>query len=270
MNGHGPNRKGERTNMDCLITSEKNGVMILKLNRPEKLNSLNDDLLSALARAFDDAKTRTSIRAILLLGEGKSFCAGADINRLAECDAQLGLEFAKKGQAVFNALERLGKPSLAAIHGHVLGGGCELAMSAHLRMAHTKTFLGQPEVKLGVIPGYGGTQRLSRLVGRSRAIDLCISGRFIDANTALNWGLVNWVVEDDLEQQALDYLSKVAQLPVIAIQGILDSIIVGGDLGLPQALDLEALQFAKSCASYDKQEGVNAFLEKRQPQFKGC
>lgn len=256
--------------MDCLITSEKKGVLILRLNRPEKLNSLNDDLLQALARAIDHAKTSASIRGVLLVGEGKSFCAGADINRLAECDAQLGFEFARKGQTVFSALERLGKPSLAAIHGHVLGGGCELAMSAHLRMAHVHTFLGQPEVKLGVIPGYGGTQRLSRLVGRSRAIDLCISGRFIDANTALNWGLVNWVVEDDLEQQALDYLYKVVELPPIAIQGVLESVLVGEDLGLSQALDFEALQFAKTCASYDKEEGVKAFLEKRQPQFKGC
>jgi enoyl-CoA hydratase len=256
--------------MECLIANERNGVLILTLNRPEKLNSLNDELLSSLEQAFLHAKSSSAIRAILLLGHGKSFCAGADINRLAECDAQLGFNFAKRGQEVFSLLEHLGKPSLAAIHGHVLGGGCELAMSAHLRMAHQQTFLGQPEVKLGVIPGYGGTQRLTRLVGRSRAIDLCISGRFIDATTALQWGLVNWVVSDDLEQHALDYLHQIVALPPIAIQGILESVLMGSDLGLPQALDYEALQFAKSCASYDKKEGVAAFLEKRPAQFKGC
>jgi enoyl-CoA hydratase len=256
--------------MDCLISNEQNGILILRLNRPEKHNSLNGDLLQALEEAINHAKQKASIRALLLIGNGKSFCAGADINRLAECNAQSGYEFAKMGQAVFASLEQLGKPSLAALHGHALGGGCELAMSAHLRMAHHETFLGQPEVKLGVIPGYGGTQRLSRLVGRARAIGLCVSGRFVDAHTANQWGLVNWVVEQDLEVQALDYLNQLTQLPPIAIQGILDSILVGNDMGLAQALDYEAIQFAKACASEDKKEGVEAFLQKRKPIFRGC
>lgn len=256
--------------MDYLMSQEQNGILILRLNRPEKHNSLNQDLLQALDTAILHAKHKNSIRAILLIGNGKSFCAGADINRLAECDAQSGYEFAKIGQGVFNRLEQLGKPSLAALHGHVLGGGCELAMSAHLRMAHQETFLGQPEVKLGVIPGYGGTQRLSRLVGRARAMDLCLSGRFIDANTASQWGLVNWVVENDLEAKALEYLNQLTQLPPVAIQSIIHSILLGNDMGLSQALDYEAVQFAKACSSEDKKEGVNAFLQKRKPEFKGC
>ncbi len=256
--------------MEVVICKEREGVLTIKLNRPEKHNCLNADVFNTLERAFHDAKKRDSIKALLLLGEGKSFCAGADINRLAECDAQLGYEFAKSGQAVFNQLEQLGKPCMAALHGHVLGGGCELAMSAHLRMAHVSTVFGQPEVKLGVIPGYGGTQRLTRLVGRARSIDMCISGRFIDAETALQWGLVNWVVDEDLEVQAMAYLKNLVQLPSLAIQGILDSIITGADLSISAGLELEALQFAKTCATHDKHEGVTAFLEKRKPSFKGC
>ena len=151
----------------------------------------------------------------------------------------------------------------------MLGGGCELAMSAHLRMAHKDTFLGQPEVKLGVIPGFGGTQRLSRLVGRARALDLCLSGRFIDAPTALDWGLVNAVFNDNVEEHALEYLKKLVELPASALQGVLDSILVGNDLGMPEALEIEALQFTKCCTTEDKKEGVTAFLEKRSPIFKG-
>jgi enoyl-CoA hydratase len=256
--------------MDVVNCREQDGILIIKLNRPEKHNCLNADVFHLLQQALHDAKKRSSVKALLLLGEGKSFCAGADINRLAECDAQSGYEFAQLGQAVFNQLEQLGKPSMAAIHGHVLGGGCELAMSAHLRMAHSATLLGQPEVKLGVIPGYGGTQRLTRLVGRARAIDMCISGRLVDAQTALQWGLVNWVVGDDLEEQALTYLTNLVQLPSLAIKGILESILQGADLPMNAALELEALQFAKCCATHDKQEGVSAFLEKRKPNFKGC
>lgn len=256
--------------MDCLIANESAGILSLRLNRPEKHNALNAELLAALHQAFLDAKERRSVKAILLIGNGKSFCAGADINRLAECNGQSGYDFAKAGQDIFNALESMGKPSLAAVHGHILGGGCELAMSAHLRMAHRESYFGQPEVKLGVIPGYGGTQRLCRLVGRARAIDICISGRLIDAQTACQWGLANWVVEDNLEQHAMDYLKQLVTLPELAIRGAIDSILVGGDMSMTQGLELEALQFAKTCASADKQEGVMAFLEKRQPQFKGC
>jgi enoyl-CoA hydratase len=255
--------------MDTLIVNEHKGILILKLNRPEKHNCLNADLFSTLEHALNEARQKSSIKALLLMGQGKSFCAGADINRLAECDGQLGYDFAKAGQAIFDRLEHLGKPSLAAVHGHVLGGGCELAMAAHLRMAHVDTHFGQPEVKLGVIPGYGGTQRLTRLVGRARALDLCISGRFIDAQTALQWGLANWVVEDNLEEQALSYLNQLVNLSPIAIQAALDAVICGADLPMQQALEIEALQFAKTCASEDKTEGVGAFLQKRSAQFKG-
>ncbi|NBX84072.1 MAG: enoyl-CoA hydratase [Gammaproteobacteria bacterium] len=255
--------------MDILQTQLHNNIMICRLNRPERLNALSADLLQMLENAFSDIRQNSSIRAVLLVGNGKSFCAGADINRLAECNGMTGYDFAVAGQQVMNRIEKLGKPVLAALHGHVLGGGCELAMSAHLRMAHKDTFLGQPEVKLGVIPGFGGTQRLSRLVGRARALDLCLSGRFIDAQTALDWGLVNAVFNDNVEEHALEYLKKLVELPASALQGVLDSILVGNDLGMPEALEIEALQFTKCCTTEDKKEGVTAFLEKRSPIFKG-
>jgi len=177
---------------------DSNGILTLTLNRPEKLNALSTDVLNALAELFVSAKANAKVRALMITGNGKAFCAGADINRLAECTAQTGYEFACHGQEVFRMLETMGKPSLAAVNGFAFGGGCELAISATLRIASTKAQFGQPEVKLGVIPGYGGTQRLARLVGKGRALDLCLTGRFINAETALSWGLVNDVVEPEL------------------------------------------------------------------------
>lgn len=181
---------------------DNNGILTLTLNRPEKLNALSTDVLNALNELFFQAKSNPKVKALLLTGNGKAFCAGADINRLAECNAQTGYEFACQGQEVFRLLETMGKPSLAAVNGFAFGGGCELAISATLRIASNKAMFGQPEVKLGVIPGYGGTQRLARLIGKGRAMDLCLTGRFINADTALNWGLVHEVVapEDLLTQ----------------------------------------------------------------------
>lgn len=256
--------------MSVLETSHEAGVLILRLNRPEKHNCLNTSLLGGLQLAFQDAQKNSSIRAVLLIGNGRSFCAGADINQLAECNSLSAYEFARFGQAVMDQIEQTSKPVVAALHGHVLGGGCELAMSAHLRFAHPETQLGQPEIKLGVIPGYGGTQRLTRLVGRSKALDLCLTGRFIDANTALQYGLIDKIYADDLEQQALNYLKILSEQPPYAVASILHSILEGENLPLDKALTLEALNFAKVCASDDKREGVTAFLEKRAANFKGA
>lgn len=246
------------------------GILTITLNRPEKLNAMSTDVLQRLAELFADAKNNPAVQAILLTGTGKAFCAGADINRLAECDAQSGYDFACFGQAVFRQLETMGKPSLAAINGYAFGGGCELAMAATLRLASTKALFGQPEVKLGVIPGYGGTQRLARLVGKGRAMDLCLTGRSIDAHTALTWGLVSDVVEPDaLIERATQLLRGILHMAPQAIAGVMEVIDHGYDLSLTDALHLEALHFAKVCASQDKAEGVSAFLEKRQAVFKG-
>ncbi|MDI1351823.1 MAG: enoyl-CoA hydratase-related protein [bacterium] len=247
-----------------------NGILTITLNRPEKLNALSTDLLNELYEVFRSGKTNPKVRALLITGNGKAFCAGADISKLAKCTAQSGYEFACFGQEVFRFLETMGKPSLAAINGFAFGGGCELAISATLRIAAEKASFGQPEVKLGVIPGYGGTQRLARLVGKGRALDLCLSGRFIDAPTALNWGLVTEVVSaESLLERGTDILTGILSMAPLAITGVMEVIDYGYDLSLTDSLHLEALQFAKVCASADKNEGVAAFLEKRVAQFKG-
>lgn len=246
------------------------GILTLTINRPEKLNALNDDVLRELAEAFSQAKTNTKVKALLLTGTGKAFCAGADISRLAECDAKSGYQFACDGQAVFRQLETLGKPSLAAVNGFAFGGGCELAMSATLRIASTTAQFGQPEVKLGVIPGYGGTQRLARLVGKGRAMDLCLTGRFIKADMALNWGLVTDVVEPDaLMDKAKNILGTILSMAPLAVASVMEVIDFGYDMSLTDALHLEAVHFAKVCASDDKRIGVSAFLAKQPPEFRG-
>lgn len=245
------------------------GILTLTLNRPEKLNALSTELLQSLSELLVQAKTHSKVKAVLLTGAGKAFCAGADIGRLAECEVQSGYEFARFGQSVFRQLETLGKPSLAAVNGYAFGGGCELAMSATLRLASTSAQFGQPEVKLGVIPGYGGTQRLARLVGKGRALDLCLTGRFINAETALAWGLVSDMVEPEvLMDTAKRTLKLILSMAPLAVSGVMDVIDRGYDLTLPDALQLEALHFATLCGSEDKQEGVSAFLEKRVPEFK--
>lgn len=245
-------------------------ILVITLNRPEKLNALNASVLHALSELLVMAKDNSDVKGLLLIGEGRAFCAGADIARLAECDAQSGYQFASFGQEVFRQLESLGKPSLAAINGYAFGGGCELAMAATLRIASTTAQFGQPEIKLGVIPGYGGTQRLARLIGKGRALDLCLTGRFIDANTALQWGLVSEVVAPEaLEEHAFQYLQRIVSMAPLALTSIMEVIDHGYDLALSDALHLEAVHFAKLCASEDKAEGVAAFLEKRTPEFKG-
>ncbi len=252
------------------ISTPEIGILQITLHRPDKLNALNSTLLGELAQVLLQAKTDEKVKGILLTGEGKAFCAGADINRLAEINAQQGLQFAEQGQNVFRLLETLGKPSIAAINGFAFGGGCELAMSATMRIASTAAKFGQPEVKLGVIPGYGGTQRLARLVGKGRALDLCLTGRFIDAETALNWGLVTGLTEPEkLLSEAINSLKTVMSMAPIAIRSVMEVIDTGYDLTLEDALHLEAVHFALTCATQDKQEGVSAFLAKRAAEFKG-
>ena len=256
--------------MNLIDQNLDNGILMITLNRPEKLNALSTEVLHALSELFTSAKENPEVKGLLLTGKGKAFCAGADITRLAECDAQSGYQFACFGQDVFRQLETMGKPSLAAINGYAFGGGCELAMAATLRIASTSAQFGQPEVKLGVIHGYGGTQRLARLVGKGRALDLCLTGRSINAQTALSWGLVSEVVEDDaLLAQGQRLLNGILAMAPLAVAGVMEVIDRGYDLSLTDALHLEAVHFAKVCASQDKTEGVAAFLEKRQAKFKG-
>ena len=256
--------------MSAVEQNISEGILTITLNRPEKLNAISTEVLHALNEIFTQAKDNSAVKGILLTGAGKAFCAGADINRLAECNAQSGYEFACFGQAVFRQLETIGKPTLAAINGYAFGGGCELAMAATLRIASTNALFGQPEIKLGIIPGYGGTQRLGRLVGKGRAMDLCLTGRSIDAQTALNWGLVTEVVAPELLiDRATQIVQGIVSLAPLAIAGVMEVIDRGYDMSLTDALHLEAVHFSKVCASEDKVEGVSAFLERRSAVFKG-
>jgi len=255
-----------------LITQDldSNGIFTLTLNRPDKLNALSQEVLSALATLFQIAKKEKKIKGLILTGSGKAFCAGADISRLAECNAQSGYQFACEGQEVFRQLETLGKPSLAAINGFAFGGGCELAIAATMRIAAANAQFAQPEVNLGVIPGFGGTQRLARLIGKGRALDVCLTGRFINAETALSWGLVSEVVTSELLlERAKQILNGILAKAPLAITSVMEVIDHGYDMSLADALKLEAVYFAKICASEDKNEGVTAFLTKRHAEFKG-
>jgi len=252
------------------VSTIETHILKIVLSRPDVLNALNQDMFHELHEVFTYAKVEEKIKAILITGEGKAFCAGADINRLAELNAITGQQFAEDGQAVFRQLETLGKPSLAAVNGYAFGGGCELAMSATMRIASEKAQFGQPEVKLGVIPGYGGTQRLARLIGKGRALDLCLTGRFISAQEALNFGLVSEVVPvDGLEDRAVEILTSLSHLAPLAMQSIMSTIDRGYDLSLDDAMHLEAVHFGRVCATEDRNEGVSAFIEKRKPEFTG-
>ncbi len=245
------------------------GILEISLARPDKLNALNSTMLNELLEILTDAKSNPKVHGLLLTGEGKAFCAGADITRLAEADSVAGLAFAKEGQKVFRTLETLGKPSIAAVNGYALGGGCELAMAATMRSASDKAQFGQPEVKLGVIPGYGGTQRLSRLVGKGRAMDLCITGRLIDASTAYQWGLITLLTTpENLLTESRKLLLMATQQGPTAVKKAIKVINDGFDLPLEHALTLEALAFAHTCSTPEKKEGTTAFLEKRPPKFR--
>lgn len=252
------------------VTSSKKGILHLHLNRPQQLNALSREVLQTLSHLLETAKADRTVKAILLTGEGKGFCAGADIKELAALNGEAGTEFARFGQAVMTQLETLGKPSLAAIHGFAFGGGCELAMAATLRIAAVGTVFGQPEVKLGVIPGFGGTQRLSRLIGKGRALDICLTGRRFTAEEALQWGMISELATpENLQLRAKEILHDLTQLGPVALQCVMTSIQAGYDLPLEAAMTLEAEQFGICCATQDKQEGVSAFLEKRAAVFSG-
>lgn len=251
------------------VSLNANGILTISLNRPDKLNALTHPVLAELDHIFTDAKINPKVTGLIITGNGKAFCAGADIHRLFTLDTKQAINFSEYGQSVFRKLETCTKPSIAAINGYCFGGGCELAMSTHLRIASNNALFGQPEVKLGVIPGYGGTQRLARLVGKGRAIDLCITGRQINAQTALDWGLITDIVSPDtLLAKAEEKLLTVLHNGPTAVALALTAIDEGYDLALVDAFRLETKCFALSCASAQKQEGVSAFLEKRPAHFK--
>jgi enoyl-CoA hydratase len=246
------------------------GIAVATVNRPDKLNALNADVIADLGRLAEAVAHDPAVRALIITGAGeKAFVAGADIGELAAVDGGEGRHLAERGQGVFRALERLRKPVIAAVNGFALGGGCELAMACHIRLASPRAKFGQPEVKLGLIPGYGGTVRLPRLVGRGRALELLLTSRMVGAEEAERIGLVNRVVEGDLVEAARQVATEILAMGPLAVGLCLDQVDRGLDADIDDAMALEAEAFGAACASDDKGEGTAAFLEKRAPAFRG-
>jgi len=247
------------------------GIATVTVNRPDKLNALNRDTMGELGDAFARVREDAAVRALIVTGAGeKAFVAGADINELAVLSPIEARALALRGQAIFRALETLPKPTVAAVNGFALGGGLELAMSCTIRVSAPNAKFGQPEVKLGIVPGYGGTQRLPRLVGRGRAIEMLITGETIDAADAYRIGLVNYVTPlAELLPFSHAWLHKVMANGPKAVALTLEAVDVGLDCGIEEGLRFEASAFGLAAATEDRREGTRAFLEKRKAAFAG-
>ncbi|MEW6653344.1 MAG: enoyl-CoA hydratase-related protein [Bacteroidota bacterium] len=247
----------------------KNNIGFVTINRPDKLNALNDETLDDLKKCFSGIKEDYAVNVVIITGAGeKSFVAGADISEIHKLNVVAAKHFSEKGQSVFNLIEKLGKPVIAAVNGYALGGGCELALACHIRLACENAKFGQPEVNLGITPGYGGTQRLTRLVNSGRAAELILTGDVIDANEALRIGLVNKVYQAaELLEQAAKLAEKISSKAQIAVSMSLRSIVSCDELAETEGQNLESGMFALCCGTEDFKEGTSAFLEKRKPNF---
>lgn len=253
-----------------VLLQKHDSYAVVTLNRPDKLNALNVETVQLLGSIMSDLEKDAQIRAVVLTGAGpKAFVAGADIKEIAALDGS-GSDFAAAGQQVFRNIEKMTKPVIAAVNGFALGGGCELALSCHIRLASDNAKFGLPEITLGVIPGYGGTQRLPRLIGRSRALQLMLTGAMISAEKAAETGLVNDVFSaEELLPAAEKMAGKIASLAPVAASLILQSVYKGGETDLDSGLAIEAANFGKACNTEDAKIGTSAFLEKRKPEFTG-
>ncbi len=250
---------------------KKNQIAYVTIDRPKVLNALNMATMQELKQAFTAIKEDNEARVVILTGAGeKAFVAGADIGELSQHTPVSAKEYTHQGQAIIDTIENLGKPVIACVNGFALGGGCELAMACTMRLASENAKLGQPEVKLGLIPGYGGTQRLPRLIGKGIAMQLVLTGEMISAQEAHRIGLVNEVVSaGELIARAEAIAAKIIANAPLAIQYAMEAVNHGLDLPLADGLFLEATLFGVCCATEDKNEGTKAFLEKRPAQFKG-
>jgi len=254
-----------------LLFEIRDGVALVTINRPDKLNALNDQVMAELGNAAERIATEDAIKGAIITGAGpKAFVAGADIGDLAKQGPFDGKARALRGQGVLRRLETCGKPVIAAVNGFALGGGCELAMACHVRIASDTAKFGQPEVKLGIAPGYGGTQRLPRLVGKGRALQLILSGEMIDAAEAYRIGLVNKVVPAaDLAAESERLVRGILAMGPLAVRLSLEAVERGLDMSMDEGLLLEANHFGLLAATADMKEGLTAFLEKRAPKFAG-
>lgn len=254
-----------------LLIADQDAVRTITVNRPDKLNALNSATLDALGAAFAAAAEDTAVRVVVLTGAGaKAFVAGADIGEMAGLTPAQGRDFSLRGSRMMRGIEKLPKPVIAMVNGFALGGGLELAMSCHLRIAAETAKVGQPEINLGLVPGFGGTQRLLRLAGRAATLELCLSGAPVDAARALQLGIVNRVVPaSDLTAETMALAGRLAAAAPLALRGILDCVNVGGECGLEEGLEYESAQFGLVFSTDDMREGTRAFLDKRKPAFQG-
>lgn len=258
-------------NFETIIYERKAHAAIVTINRPDKLNSLNAAVIEELGSALNLAEHDNGVSAVIITGAGdKAFVAGADITELIKLDIISARDFSGRGQALFNYVEKFKKPVIAAVNGYALGGGSELAWACHIRIATPNAKFGQPEVNLGIIPGYGGTQRLVRLVGRGVATEMIVTGKQIDSETALHLHLVNKVVEQSrLLDAAMEIAESIAERAPFAVTLALQAIDAAVQLPQNEGMKIEAQLFALSCSTADQKEGTSAFLEKRKPVWKG-
>jgi len=257
-------------NYENLLLEIKKPIATVTVNRPDKLNALNAQTIKELSTAFDELKNNDGVSVIILTGSGeKAFVAGADIKELNALDMITAKEFAEFGQSVFSKIEKSEKPVIAAVNGFALGGGCELSLACHIRIASDNAKFGQPEVNLGIIPGYGGTQRLTRQINSGRAVEYILTGDMIDANEALRLGLVNHVYpQSELMENAMKLAGKIASKGQQAIRNSLKAAKAVDNMPLTEGLKFEADLFSLCCGTEDFKEGTLAFLEKRKPAFK--
>ena len=254
-----------------LLIDDANSVRTIRINRPDKLNALNAATIDALDAAFSDAETDASVRVVVLTGNGpKAFVAGADISEMNTLTPVQGRDFSLRGTRMMRRVEKLTKPVIAMVNGFAFGGGLELAMCCHLRIAADTAKVGQPEINLGLIPGFGGTQRLLRLTGRAATLELCLTGAPILAERALQLGIVNRVVPaSELETETMKLAMQLANAAPLALRGMLDCVNIGGECGIEEGLEYESAQFGLVFSTDDMREGTSAFLKKRKPAFNG-
>ena len=257
--------------MPSILFEQRDQVAIIRLNRPEKLNALTGEMILALSELFTSLNSQPNLRAVILTGEGNNaFCAGTDISELAGLNEDQAREVSVRGQTLCNRIESCGVPVVAAVNGMAAGGGCELALACHLRIASTNAQFSLPETKLGINAAYGGTQRLAREIGEGRALELILRGRTVGAEDALQIGLVNRIAPAaELQAVAAALAQDIAQLAPLAIRACLEAVTRGSQLPLAEGLALESKLFASLFATDDVREGTSAFLEKRAPVFKG-